>query len=218
MKRSELESACALLAAGHIIALPTETVYGLAVDPRQPAALARLFALKQRPPAQPVSLLAADADMLSSAALQPDAAARLLAQTFWPGPLTLIVRATTHCPWHTTADGGRPRTVGIRVPDHAVAQTVLQYHGGALAVSSANRSGAPSLLSAAAVANHFGTAVGKVIDGGNCALGTASTVVDCSTGAARIVRSGALEAERIGQALAAHGLHLAPTKKQPSSA
>ena len=193
-----LTRACALLGAGAVIAVPTETVYGLAADARNSEALARLFALKARPANRPFSLLLPDASALDALAADLTDAARTLAHTCWPGPLTLIVRAR--------ADTGlgivpAPASLGLRVPDHPLTLALLRRYGAPLAAPSANPSGALSPTCAEHVYEHFGVRVPFVLDGGPCAIGLESTLVDCTTETPRILRPGALETERIASLL-----------------
>ena len=193
-----LTRACALLAAGAVIAVPTETVYGLAADARNTEALARLFTLKARPANRPFSLLLPDAGMLDTLAADLTDAARTLAHACWPGPLTLIVRAR--------ADTGlgivpAPATLGLRVPDHPLTLALLRRYNAPLAAPSANPSGALSPTCAEHVYEHFGARLPFVLDGGPCALGLESTLVDCTGEIPRILRPGALDAERIAALL-----------------
>lgn len=193
-----LARACALLAAGDLVAVPTETVYGLAADARNAEALARLFALKARPANRPFSLLLPDAGMLPALAADLTDAARTLAHACWPGPLTLIVRARADTRLGIVP---APATLGLRVPDHPLTLALLRRYGAPLAAPSANPSGALSPTCAEHVREHFGERVPFVLDGGPCALGLESTLVDCTGETPRILRPGALDAERIAALL-----------------
>lgn len=192
-----LDRACALLAAGQPIGIPTETVYGLAADARQPAAVARLFAIKARPADRPVSLLLPGAHALAHWADGLPPAAHTLAHACWPGPLTLIVRAP-----RTTALGfvPPPATLGLRVPDHPLTLALLQRYNAPLAAPSANPSGTLSPTTAEHVRRYF-PQLPLILDGGPCTLGLESTIVDCTTTPPRILRPGALPTERIAALL-----------------
>lgn len=189
MSAADIDAAVAALRRGEVIGMPTETVYGLAADARNPVAIARIFATKGRPADHPVIVHLADAAELDAWALDIPAAARVLADQFWPGPLTLILRRR---PEVLDALTGGQATVGLRVPAHPVAATLLRAFGGALAAPSANRFGRISPTTAAHVRDEFGDAVPIVLDGGASAVGLESTIVDLSRGTARILRPGAI--------------------------
>lgn len=173
-----------------MIVLPTETVYGLAT---RPDGVARLFEIKDRPPERNVQLLAPDASWLVRVGECGDAARRL-ARTFWPGPLTLVVRASEHAPAGLAPAG----TIGVRVPGHDLALDVLRRCG-PLAASSANRSGEPTPPTMAEIESIFGDAVDAYLDGGTIE-GTGSTVVDVTGPQPRIVRVGPIGADEIERA------------------
>ncbi len=184
--------AAAALAQGSVVAVPTDTVYGLAADPSLPEAVSRLFALKDRPTDVPLPVLVGSRDQVDQVAQPLDSAARHLADRFWPGPLTLVVPRRANF----TADLGGPlsarQTVGIRLPDHPLMRA-LCHQVGPLAVTSANPHGAPPATSAHQVVTEFQRADGLVlvIDGGVCD-GTPSTVVECRGPASRCLRDGAI--------------------------
>jgi len=184
-----IESAIAALARGEVIGMPTETVYGLAGDAANPAAIRRIFALKGRPTDHPVIVHLADAGWLDQWARDIPAAARQLAERFWPGPLTLILRRAA-----TVSDlitGGQD-TVGLRIPAHPMALAVLRGFGRGLAAPSANRFGHLSPTRAEHVRAEFGTDVPLVLDGGPCEIGIESTIVDLSAGQPRVLRPGSI--------------------------
>ena len=189
-----LDEALAALRRGEAIGLPTETVYGLAADASNPAAVRRIFALKGRPADHPLIVHVAGPEALDDWAREVPAAARALAAAFWPGPLTLILRKQAHVPPEVT--GGQD-TVGLRCPDHPVALALLRGFGGGLAAPSANRFGRISPTAAAHVREEFGEAVPVVLDGGDCTVGIESTIVDLSGATPRILRPGMLGRERI---------------------
>ncbi|MCB1959837.1 MAG: threonylcarbamoyl-AMP synthase [Rhodocyclaceae bacterium] len=195
-----VREAVAALRAGQLIGLPTETVYGLAADARNPQAVARIFAAKGRPADHPLIVHLASADQLDDWARDIPEAARRLAAAFWPGPLTLILKRQPGVPDAVT--GGQD-TVGLRVPAHPVAQAVLSAFGGGLAAPSANRFGRISPTTAAHVRDELGDAVAVVLDGGGCAVGIESTIVDLSRGAPVVLRPGHISAVELSRVLGA---------------
>jgi L-threonylcarbamoyladenylate synthase len=184
-----LDDALAALRRGEVIGLPTETVYGLAGDAANPAAIARIFALKGRPADHPLIVHVAGSEALDAWARDVPPLARALAEAFWPGPLTLILRKQAHVLAGVT--GGQD-TVGLRCPAHPLALQLLRRFGGGLAAPSANRFGRISPTRAAHVREEFGAAVPLVLDGGDCAVGLESTIVDLSGATPRILRPGRL--------------------------
>ncbi len=191
---TDVAHAAALLRAGRLVALPTETVYGLGADASSNAAVAQIFAVKGRPTGHPLIVhLASDAD-LDAWALDVPAVARQLAAAAWPGPLTLILKKAARVADATT--GGAP-TVGLRVPAHPLAQALLRAFGGGIAAPSANRFGAVSPTTAAHVAADLGNDCDYILDGGPCAVGVESTIVDLSRGRAVLLRPGGLAREAI---------------------
>lgn len=184
---ASVAEAVAALRRGEAIGLPTETVYGLAADASDPAAVARIFALKGRPADHPLIVHVADAAALDAWARDVPASARALAAACWPGPLTMILRRGANVPREVT--GGQD-TVGLRCPAHPLAQQVLRAFGGGLAAPSANRFGRISPTSAAHVRDEFGDAVPVVLDGGDSDVGIESTIVDLSGAVPRILRPG----------------------------
>ena len=190
-----------VLKAGGIVALPTDTVYGIGVGwARSPDAVGRLFAAKGRPAERPIVLLLADVDQARELASWPPAADHL-ASVFWPGGLTIVVPQKVPLPPELT--GGRS-TIGLRVPDHSCPRTLAATLG--LAVTSANRSGEPEATDAQAIRDQLGEAVDLILDGGPARGGPPSTVVDCSTPTPRILREGAIGADAIRGTLVGAGL------------
>jgi L-threonylcarbamoyladenylate synthase len=184
-----IAEAAALLQAGALVAFPTETVYGLGGLARDPASLAKIFAAKGRPATHPLIAHVrgpADAAALSTAW---DARAQSLAERFWPGPLTLVVPRAPSLP--AALSGGKP-TVALRAPAHPVAQALLAAVGAPLAAPSANKYQTLSPTTAAHVARAFGDEVALVLDGGPCAAGLESTVVDLTVSPPAVLRPGAL--------------------------
>ena len=184
-----LDDALAALHRGDVVGLPTETVYGLAGDASDPAAVARIFALKGRPADHPLIVHVAGIEAIDAWARDVPALARTLAGAFWPGPLTLILRKQAHVLAEVT--GGQD-TVGLRCPAHPLALQLLRRFGGGLAAPSANRFGRISPTRAAHVREEFGDAVPVVLDGGDCEVGLESTIVDLSGPTPRILRPGKL--------------------------
>jgi len=189
-----ISRAVGLLRAGHVVGLPTETVYGLAGDGLNPLALARIFEIKQRPLFDPLILHFADAAGAFAMAEQIPTAARELAQHFWPGPLTLVLRKKDTVPDLVTS--GLPH-VALRVPAHPVAQALLRAFAGPLAAPSANRFGRISPTDAQAVWIELGNAVPLILDGGSCAVGLESTVVFLSEHQPVLLRAGGIPLEEI---------------------
>jgi L-threonylcarbamoyladenylate synthase len=181
--------AAALLRDGGLGAFPTETGYGLGANARDPDAVARIFAAKGRPADHPVIVHLPSVALLPQwAAHVPDAACRL-AEAFWPGPLTLVLRRAPGVPDAVT---GGLDTVGLRVPRHPVALALLQAFGDGIAAPSANRYGRVSPTLAAHVRDEMGDRVDLVLDGGRCEVGIESTIVDLSGDDAVLLRPGAV--------------------------
>jgi len=193
-RASTLDDALAALRRGEPIGLPTETVYGLAADAHDPAAVRRIYELKGRPSDHPLIVHVADAVTASRWAGDWPEAAEALAEAFWPGPLTLILPRAANVPDEVT--GGQD-TVGLRVPAHPIAQTLLKAFEGGVAAPSANRFGRLSPTTAAHVREEFGDAVPIILDGGECEIGLESTIVDLSTDTPRILRPGKLSRPEI---------------------
>ena len=229
---AECARAVAVLRAGGLLGLPTETVYGLAADASNPAAVAKIFAAKGRPQDHPVIVHLADAGEISEWAIDIPAAAWTLAKTFWPGPMTLILKRAAHV---LDAVTGGQDTVGLRVPSHPAARAVLKAFAAAakgdgakgakgmnhvkgaiqfnaaqpagLAAPSANKFGHVSPTTAQHVRDEFGAALDPlldlVLDGGACEVGIESTIIDLSAGAPRILRPGFITADAVRAALGA---------------
>lgn len=183
-----LHDAAAILETGNLVAFPTETVYGLGADATNEAAVQKLFALKDRPATHPVIVHLGSAELLNEWAVAVPETAYALADRFWPGPLTLILRRREGVPDAVT---GAQETVGLRVPGHPVALGLLRTFGGGIAAPSANRFGHVSPTTAAHVRAEFGDAV-PVLDGGPCGVGLESTILDLSGRVPRLLRPGAV--------------------------
>lgn len=190
---ADIDRAVVLLRSGGLVALPTETVYGLAADASNEIAVRRIFAVKGRPASHPVIVHVAGATALDAWARDVPEAARRLADVFWPGPLTLVLPRSARA--LDVVTGGQD-TVALRAPDHPLALAVLKAFGGGLAAPSANRFGHVSPTSAEHVRVDLGVEVDLVLDGGPCAIGVESTIVDLASDPAvpTILRSGAITA------------------------
>lgn len=197
------DAAVTLLRAGRIVALPTDTVYGIAADLALPDAIERLFAAKARPPEKAVAVLLADAAQAAVLGVMGPAAT-LLAERFWPGGLTLVLPVRPDARLPRVLAAGTP-TIGVRVPDHPAPRAIAAVLG-PLPTTSANRSGEPDARDAAEIAARLGDALALVIDGGPIRGGPASTVVDCSVERPVIRRVGAIPAAEIAAALDAAGI------------
>lgn len=195
---SEVSRATALLRAGELVAFPTETVYGLGADATNPQAIAKIFAAKGRPADHPLIVHIPDAAHLGRWAIDIPEAARQLAAAFWPGPLTLILKRH---PAVLDAITGGQDTVGLRVPNHPLALQLLREFDGGVAAPSANRFGHVSPTTAAHVREELGNAVSLILDGGPCAVGIESTILDLSGAEPNILRPGMLGAAAIAAVL-----------------
>ena len=200
VNKGSLALAAEAIRGGDLAAFPTETVYGLGGDAFKPLALAKIFQVKGRPRFDPLIVHIASLETLEGAAdlsaLDPelrDALARLTAE-FWPGPLTLVLPKRELIP--DLATSGLP-SVALRFPSHPAAQELIRISTGAVAAPSANRFGCLSPTRAEHVAEQLGDQLGIILDGGACALGLESTVLDMASGRPRILRPGGLPRERL---------------------
>ncbi|MET8948392.1 L-threonylcarbamoyladenylate synthase [Streptomyces sp. NPDC004542] len=192
VRTSDIETAAGVLRAGGLVAFPTETVYGLGADAEDRSAVARVFEVKGRPPSHPLIVHIGGTEHLDDWVEEVPAAALLLAERFWPGPLTLVLRRGGRVPLEAT---GGLRTVAVRVPDHPVALALLSAFGGGVAAPSANRFGQVSPTAAHHVRAELGDAVDFVLDGGPCAVGVESTIVDATGGVPSVLRPGGVTRE-----------------------
>jgi L-threonylcarbamoyladenylate synthase len=196
-----VELAARNLREGLLVAFPTETVYGLGGDARNPAAVARIYEAKGRPANHPVIVHIADLAALSAWAVDIPDAAYALAQAFWPGPLTLLLK---RAPGVLDSVTGGQASVGLRMPSHPVARSLLQRfagHDGGIAAPSANRFGRISATTAQHVEDDFGAEVSLVLDGGPCEVGIESTIVDLSRSDAVLLRPGAIGSDALARVL-----------------
>jgi L-threonylcarbamoyladenylate synthase len=188
------EEAVEILRRDGVLAFPTDTLYGLAVDPRSERAIEKLYLIKRRSVDQGIPLIAADeAQLLQAGAVLSPLAARLAAR-FWPGPLTILVPAW---PALTPALLAGRSQVAVRVPDHPVAHALAAAFGYPLTSTSANRSGHPATQIPAEVVAALGADLDGIVDAGVCPGGPPSTIVDVCDGALRLVRAGAVPWERV---------------------
>jgi L-threonylcarbamoyladenylate synthase len=195
---SDIERAATLLRAGELVAFPTETVYGLGADAANPAAVAKIFAAKGRPADHPLIVHIPDATHLERWARDIPAEAYALAEAFWPGPLTLILKRHADVPDAVT--GGQD-SVGLRIPNHPLALELLRAFDGGIAAPSANKFGRISPTTAAHVRDDLGDAVSMILDGGPCQVGIESTILNLSGKRAMLLRPGMLSAIDIGRVL-----------------
>ena len=194
--------AVAALRRGQIVGIPTDTVYGLAAAINRPSALARLYTLKGRPLDKAIPVLLSGSDDIRLVAAEVSDEAHFLVSRFWPGALTLVVPARAELPGEVVAmSEDHAPTVAVRVPAHPLTRAIIAAAGGALAVTSANRSGETPCLTAAAVAELGAASPDLVIDGGPAPLGSPSTIVALSDGEVVMLRTGAISEERISAAL-----------------
>ena len=186
--------------SGEVVALPTDTFYGLAVDPVNLAAVDRIYDLKSRARHKPLSLLIADVSQAYALARNCDTAFDRLAERFWPGPLTIIVKAGAKLPLRVTANTGN---VALRVPEAAIARAVVEKLGLPITATSANLRGLPECTSAVSVFDQLGDSIPLIIDGGPTARTVATTIVDLSgdNGSWSILREGAIPTHEIALCL-----------------
>ena len=197
------DAAIATLRAGGLVAMPTDTVYGVGVALNAPDGLERLFAAKDRPLDRAIVLLVADLEQAASVGVISPAA-RVLAERFWPGGLTLILAQAPDAALPAVLTGGAA-TIGVRLPDHDCPRELARALG-PLPVTSANLSGRPEARDAAGVVAQLGGRIELVLDGGPVRGGVPSTVVDCSADAPRMLRVGAIATETLSGALRDAGL------------
>jgi L-threonylcarbamoyladenylate synthase len=195
-----------VLRGGGVVALPTDTVYVIAVALETPGGIERLFHVKQRPPEKGIVLLLDDAAQLASIGIA-NAASEALASALWPGGLTLIVARRPEVALPDVLTGGAA-TIGLRVPDHDTPRALARALG-PLPTTSANRSGFPEARDANEILEQLGNGLDLILDGGASRGGAPSTVVDVSADQPRMLRPGTIPAERIAAVLAAAGLELA---------
>jgi L-threonylcarbamoyladenylate synthase len=194
----KLLEAAEILRNGGVVAFPTETFYGLGADGRNEAAVEKIFQVKGRNFRNPISVIVADQQELVDLVEEIPAAAKILMKTFWPGPLTLIFRASASVLPRLTADTGK---IGIRISSHPVARLLAGGIAGPLTATSANLSGAPECSSAQEVAAALGDLPDALIESGPTPGGSGSTILDVTAFPPRILREGAIAGDLIFNAL-----------------
>ena len=187
-----------IMRGGGLVAVPTETVYGLAGNGLDEKAVAEIYEVKGRPEVKPLSLMVHDAASMERYCENVPPQAYTLAKKFWPGPLTIVMKAKPCVPEIVRAGG---ETVGLRCPDHPLTLELLEKSGVPFAAPSANPSGEPSPKNADSVLKYFNGKIDAVLDGGECGIGCESTLIDLSRTPYRILRQGALPADEIADAL-----------------
>lgn len=209
----DIDRAVRALRAGKLVAFPTETVYGLGADAENPDAVGRVFSVKGRPTNHPLIVhIAAEAELSRWAREVPEAA-RKLAESCWPGPLTLLLRKSARVPSATT---GGLDSVGLRVPAHPLALELLRTFAGGIAAPSANRFGRVSPTCAEHVRADLGDAVDVLLDGGACGVGVESTILDLTGPRPLLLRPGGVTAERIESLLGVEiARHAPPDARAP---
>jgi L-threonylcarbamoyladenylate synthase len=189
-----LAHAAATLREGGVVAIPTDTLYGLAADPWNSAAVAKVFTIKGRPDDRALPLVAADVDQVEQWLGEMNPMARRLAHRFWPGPLTLVMRAPVALAAGVTAGG---TTVGVRVPSHAVTRALCVAFERPVTATSANISGQVATDDPEKVAKTFASGLDLLLDSGTTPGGPASTIVDLAHGEMRLIREGAVSWEDV---------------------
>ncbi len=192
----EIDAAVQALRDGELVAFPTETVYGLGANAQNPAAVRKIFAAKGRPPDHPVIVHLDSPRYLHRWVREVPELANRLAESFWPGPLTLVMPRAPHV--HELITGGQD-TIAIRVPAHPMAQQLLTAFGGGIAAPSANRYGRLSPTRAEHVREELGESVRLILDGGECQIGLESTIVSFEDERVRLLRPGSVTAAQLRQ-------------------
>jgi L-threonylcarbamoyladenylate synthase len=193
-----LARAATALRQGKVVAYPTETLYGLGVDPFHEEALERLYRLKNRPSTRPVSILVRDVAMLNEVALDLPGSAIRLIEAFLPGPLTLVLPARPHLPQRLTADTGK---IGVRISAHPLMGHLFSSYSAPITTTSANPAGAPNAGDAKRILSYFPQGIDCILDAGPVPGGVGSTVVEATGDAPTILREGAISEEEILDAL-----------------
>ena len=191
---TDIDRALEILRNGGLVALPTETVYGLAADASQKEAVTRIFTAKGRPNNHPLIVHVGSIDSARPWSSSWTQSAELLGTTYWPGPLSVVVEKSPDVLVEVT---GGHQTVALRVPGHSMAIDLLNRFNGGLAAPSANKFGKVSPTTAQHVWDDLGTSVDYILDGGACEVGIESTIVDCSTRTPVVLRPGGISAEDI---------------------
>lgn len=186
--------AAAAMEAGELVAVPTETVYGLAAHAGLDRSVQDIYTVKTRNPGKPLSILVSGMDMVEGYTKNIPAAAYRLAEQYWPGPLTMVLE-DKGCAAPTVTAGGD--TLGVRCPDHPMTLALIRALGAPLAAPSANPEGAPSPKSAQEVLAYFDGKIHGILDGGTCTVGVESTILDLTGEEPRILREGGIPGEEL---------------------
>ncbi len=197
-EHTAIEEAAAILRAGGLVGLPTETVYGLGANGLDEAAVRRIFEAKGRPQDNPLILHVPSADWLERYCLDVPPQAYALAEKFWPGPLTMILPRRPLVPLRTT---GGLETVGVRCPDHEVTRAIIQRSGVPIAAPSGNTSGRPSPTTAQHMWEDMAGKIEAIVEGGPCRVGVESTIIDLTVSPPRLLRPGGLPLEALREVL-----------------
>jgi L-threonylcarbamoyladenylate synthase len=203
-RESAIEAASLAIQRGHLVVLPTDTVYGVAADAFDPAAVSSLLAAKGRGREMPPPVLVSAISTIDALAVNIPSYARALVEEFWPGPLTLVCHQQASLQWDL---GDTRGTVAVRMPNHDIALEILERTG-PLAVSSANRTGMPAATDAEQAMEMLGEEVAVIVDGGASPVGEASTIVDATGPQGRVLRRGALSLETLNKVLEPLGASL----------
>ena len=195
---TDIALAAAKIRAGELVALPTETVYGLGADATNETAVRKIFAAKGRPADHPLIVHFDSIPAAQKWVFSWNISENLLANAFWPGPMTLIVKRAAHV---SDAVTGGQNTVGLRVPSHPVALALLRESGVPIAAPSANKFGHVSPTRPEHVAAEFGEELQTILVGGDCEVGVESTIIDCTVSPVRILRPGRISAADIERVL-----------------
>jgi len=194
VSKAMIQKAVELLKEGKLVVIPTETVYGLAADASNPKAIAKIFKVKNRPTKHPMIVHIPSADYLKEWAIDIPDIAYELAEAFWPGPLTMVLKKAPHVSKVIT--GGQD-TIALRCPSHPVTQAILKEFKGGLAAPSANSFGHISPTCVDHVKNDLGDKVDLIVDGGPCSVGIESTIIDLTSEFPSILRPGMISAKEI---------------------
>ncbi len=211
MNDKHISQAVQILTNGGLVAFPTETVYGLGADATNQVAVEKIFAAKERPHNHPLIVHLATIDEVTNWARDFPETAQRLSAAFWPGPLTMIL---TKQPQVLDVVTGKQATIGLRMPQHPVAQALLKAFGRGIAAPSANKFTRISPTTATAVREELGTAVDLILDGGDCRVGLESTIVDLSQGLPVILRPGMISAADIATVL---GMDVVASQAHPGA-
>lgn len=212
LDQNNIEIVGQLLRNGEIVAFPTETVYGLAANAIDEAAVTKVFAAKDRPQDNPLNVLVETKDMMKQLTMDIPDYVDVLVDTFSPGPITYVLKNAGKVAPNVSGD---LTTIGVRIPDHPIALSILKYTGLPLAAPSANKSGRPSPTTAQHVIHDLSGEIAAIVDGGKTNVGLESTVIDCTGEIPMILRTGLITKEDITEVVGA--CDMAPSLEMPSN-